>query len=99
MLDAVRRFVELSRKNTERLAGLVQRGVRQQISRLGVATKEDVSALRKRVRDLEGGGASPKRTAAKRTAAKRTAAKRPARKKAAAKKPAQRKTPRRGKRA
>jgi hypothetical protein len=89
MMHAVRRFVELSRKNTERLAGLVQRGVRQQISRLGVATKEDVSALRKRVRDLEGGGASPKRTAAKR----------PARKKAASKKPAQKKTARRGKRA
>lgn len=109
-----RDVVEWSKKNTEMLADLVQREVRQQISRLGVATKEEVTAVRKRLRALEGGEARPQRTAAKGTSAKRTAAKKPAakrtaakkpaadrpvRKRAAAKTPAPRKTPRRAKRA
>jgi polyhydroxyalkanoate synthesis regulator phasin len=101
-----RDVVEWSKKNTEMLADLVQREVRQQITRLGVATKEEVTALRRRLRDLEVRGGRPKRASArpvpaakagtakrtaKKTAAKRTAAKK-ASAKTAARRPARKRT-------
>ena len=69
-----RDVVEWSKKNRELIAEVVQREVRHQIARLGVATKEEVSSLRRRVRDLEG-EARPKKAAAKRTPATSTAKK------------------------
>ena len=67
-----RDVVEWSKKNREVIADVVQRGVRQQIARLGVATKDEVNSLRKRVRDLEG-EARPKKAAARKTPATSTA--------------------------
>jgi polyhydroxyalkanoate synthesis regulator phasin len=64
--------VDWSRKNLELVTDVVQREVRRQIARLGVATKEETRALQKRVRDLEAGGAA-KKTPARKTVAKRTA--------------------------
>jgi polyhydroxyalkanoate synthesis regulator phasin len=102
-----RDVVEWSKKNTEMLADLVQREVRQQITRLGVATKEEVTALRRRLRDLEVRGGRPKRASArpvsaakagtakrtgKKTAAKRTAAKKASAKRTAARRPARKRT-------
>jgi polyhydroxyalkanoate synthesis regulator phasin len=69
-----RDVVEWSKKNRGLIAEVVQREVRHQIARLGVATKEEVSSLRRRVRDLEG-EARPKKAAAKRTPATSTAKK------------------------
>jgi polyhydroxyalkanoate synthesis regulator phasin len=69
-----RDVVEWSRKNRDLIADAVQREVRHQIARLGVATKDEVSSLRRRVRDLEG-GARPRKTAATRTPARSTAKK------------------------
>ena len=69
-----RDVVEWSKKNSELIADVVQREVRHQIARLGVATKEEVSSLRRRVRDLEG-EVRPKTASAKRTPAKSTAKK------------------------
>jgi hypothetical protein len=61
------------KKNTSKVTDLVRREVRAQMKALGVATKDDVDALRKRVRELERGGAPRKRAARKPTARKSTA--------------------------
>jgi hypothetical protein len=53
--------------------------VRTQLKQMGVASRDEVDALRKRVRELEkaqgGRKTTPKRTTAKRTTAKRSTAK------------------------
>jgi polyhydroxyalkanoate synthesis regulator phasin len=72
-----RDVVEWSKKNRELITEVVQREVRHQISRLGVATREEISALRKRVRDLEAGRRATMSPAEKPTA-KKTAARKPA---------------------
>lgn len=64
-------LLEWSQRNRERVVGLVRREVRDQLKTLGVATKDDLEALRKRVRALER-AAKPKSTAAKRPAKKTT---------------------------
>ncbi len=81
--DRVTEFVdrqvkEQLKKNSAKLTSVVQREVRRQMKAVGVATKEDVDALRKRVRELERGGATPKRSTAKRSAAKRATTRKPA---------------------
>jgi polyhydroxyalkanoate synthesis regulator phasin len=69
-------LLEWSNKNRERLTDLVRSEVRSQVKTLGLATRDDVDALRKRVRDLERGGRPPrKRSTAKRSTAKRSTAK------------------------
>jgi polyhydroxyalkanoate synthesis regulator phasin len=69
-----RDVVEWSKKNREVVADVVQREVRQQIAKIGVATKEEVSSLRRRVRDLEG-GTRPTRAASRKPPATSTAKK------------------------
>jgi len=70
-------LLEWSSKNRERLADLVRSEVRSQLKTIGVASRDEVDALRKRVRELERAGKpAAKRTTAKRTTAKRTTAKR-----------------------
>jgi polyhydroxyalkanoate synthesis regulator phasin len=70
-----RELVEWSRKSGERLAGLIRREVRKQVTALGVASKSEVEALKKRVAELEGKGGRKATTARKRTTAKKTTAK------------------------
>jgi hypothetical protein len=65
------------KKNSARLTEVVQREVRRQVKAVGVATKDDVEALNKRVRDLERGRSAAKRSTAKRSTARRAAAKKP----------------------
>ncbi len=61
-----RDLAEWSRRNSERLVRLIQREVKRQIANLGVATKEDVEGLKRRIRDLERARtAAPKRATAK----------------------------------
>jgi polyhydroxyalkanoate synthesis regulator phasin len=50
-----RDLVDWSRRNRERLLDIIRREVNRQISRAGVATKDDVDSLKRRVRDLERG--------------------------------------------
>jgi polyhydroxyalkanoate synthesis regulator phasin len=69
-----RELMEWSNKNRERVKELVQREVRSQLKGLGIATRDEVDALKKRVRDLERATGVPKKTAAKKTAAKKTTA-------------------------
>jgi polyhydroxyalkanoate synthesis regulator phasin len=62
-----------SNKNRERLTSMVQTEVKSQLKTIGVASRDEVDALRKRVRELErqqGKKPTRKRTTAKRTTAK-----------------------------
>jgi polyhydroxyalkanoate synthesis regulator phasin len=62
-----------SNKNRERLTSMVQTEVKSQLKTIGVASREEVDALRKRVRELERG--QGKKSTRKRTTAKRSTAK------------------------
>lgn len=81
---AAQDLLEWSHKSRERMKELVRREVKAQLEALGVATRDEVDALRKRVRDLERGGAA-KRAAAKKSTSKKAAAKKTAAKRTAAK--------------
>ena len=61
-----------SNKNRERLTSMVQTEVKSQLKTIGVASRDEVDALRKRVRELERG--QGKKSTRKRTAAKRSTA-------------------------
>jgi polyhydroxyalkanoate synthesis regulator phasin len=63
-----------SNKNRERLTSMVQTEVKSQLKTIGVASRDEVDALRKRVRELERG--QGKKSTRKRTTTKRTTAKR-----------------------
>ena len=63
-----------SNKNKERLTTMVQTEVKSQLKTIGVASRDEVDALRKRVRELEreqGKKSTRKRSTTKRTTAKR----------------------------
>ncbi|HXF37037.1 MAG TPA: phasin family protein [Actinomycetota bacterium] len=68
--EQVNRFakelMDWSQRNRERLTELVRREVRSQLKALGVASRDDLEALKKRVRELERAG----RSAAARATAK-----------------------------
>src|SRR5438034_4708284 len=86
-------LMEWSRRSRERITELVQSEVRRQLRAAGVATRDDLDALRKRVRDLEKAPATasaasrsssaPRRTATRSTARKPTARKSTAKKSSA----------------
>ena len=68
--ETVDDLVERSRRNTEALLGLVRKEVTSQLSQLGLATKEDLARLERRL----GGttkGAAKKKAPAKKAAAKK----------------------------
>lgn len=73
---AAQNIMEWSNRSRERLSELVRAEVRSQLNQLGVASRDELDALRRRVRELEKSQTGPKRSAAKRTRAKRPAAKR-----------------------
>jgi polyhydroxyalkanoate synthesis regulator phasin len=66
-----RDLVDWSRRNRERLLDIIRREVKKQISRAGVASKDEIDSLKRRVRDLERGarqGAAGTARASSRTA-------------------------------
>ena len=74
-------LMDWSQRNKNRLTSMIRNEVRAQLKQTGVATEEELNALRKRVRELERaakrpGARSPakKKTTAKKTTAKRTGA-------------------------
>ena len=73
-----RDLTDWSRRNSERLVELIRGEVKRQMSRTGVATKDEVEALKRRVRELERG--SPKSPTAKRSTRKAPGRKSTARK-------------------
>jgi hypothetical protein len=76
---AAQNFLSWSNKNRERFVQVVRSEVRTQLKQMGVASRDEVDALRKRVRELEkaqgGRKTTAKRTTAKRSTAKRSTAK------------------------
>lgn len=72
-------LMEWSQRNRNRLMGLIRNEVREQLRQAGVATEDDLNALRKRVRELERStraktGAAAKRSSGSKTASKKQAA-------------------------
>ena len=73
--ESVDELLERSRKNTQALADLVRREMKTQVTRLGLATKDDVSRLERKVDALaKSGGSAPRKAATKKTAATKAAA-------------------------
>jgi polyhydroxyalkanoate synthesis regulator phasin len=70
---AAQEILKWSNRNRERVTELVRSEVASQLKSLGVASRDEVDALRKRVRELE--RAQTKRPAAKRSTSSSTAAK------------------------
>lgn len=86
-------LMEWSQRNRTRLVDLIRGEVRDQLRQMGVATEEEVNALRKRVRDLERTArATGARGGGKKTSGAKTTAKTTARKPASAKPAASKKT-------
>jgi polyhydroxyalkanoate synthesis regulator phasin len=72
-----RDLIDWSSKSRQRLSEAVQREVKSQLKSLGVASRDEVDALRRRVRELERQVGGPAATAKKPPAA-RSQAKKPA---------------------
>lgn len=70
---AAQELLEWSQKNRDRLKELVDREVKSQLKTLGVATQDDLDAVKKRVRELERSVGS-KRSTAKKSGSKRSTA-------------------------
>jgi polyhydroxyalkanoate synthesis regulator phasin len=68
--DVASDLVRRSRENRERIRELVARELGKQVSRLGLATKEDLERLGRRVRALETPPATAKKTRRRPAAAK-----------------------------
>ncbi len=75
---AAQNIMDWSNRNRERVTELVRAEVRSQMNQFGVASRDEVDALRRRVRELEKAQSKPKRSTAKRSTAKRSSAKRAA---------------------
>jgi hypothetical protein len=69
---ATQSILEWSNRNRERVTELVRAEVRSQMNQFGVASRDEVDALRRRVRELEKAQAKPRRSTAKRSSAKRS---------------------------
>jgi polyhydroxyalkanoate synthesis regulator phasin len=78
-------MMEWSQRNRQRLRSGIQDEIKVQMRQMGVATQDELDALRKRVRELER-AAGMTASGRKRTAARKTPAKRASTKKSAAKK-------------
>jgi polyhydroxyalkanoate synthesis regulator phasin len=66
-------LLEWSQRNRQRMRDLVRREIRDQLEQVGVATRADLDALKKRVRELERGAGTQR--SARRTAGTAAAAK------------------------
>jgi polyhydroxyalkanoate synthesis regulator phasin len=72
---ATQEILAWSNKNRDRVVDLVRKEVTSQLKNMGVASREDVDALRKRVRELERAKGPKKASASKRASAKRSTSK------------------------
>jgi polyhydroxyalkanoate synthesis regulator phasin len=84
-------LMEWSRRSRERITELVQSEVKRQLRAVGVATRDDLDALRKRVRDLEKAPSAAAAPASRPSTRRPSAAKKSAAKKSTARKPTARK--------
>ena len=86
-------LMEWSRRSRERITELVQSEVKRQLRAVGVATRDDLDALRKRVRDLEKAPSAAPAPASRSSARRPSAAKKSAAKKSTAKKSTAKRSP------
>ena len=70
--DALEDLLERSRKNTDQLREIVRKEIRQQLAAIGLATKDDIARLE---RKLSGGGGAKKAAPAKKASPAKKAAK------------------------
>jgi polyhydroxyalkanoate synthesis regulator phasin len=68
---AARELAERSARSRRELAGLIQKEIRRQIRSLGLATRDDIERLQRRLRDLEK-GTTAKRPASRTQSSRRT---------------------------
>jgi polyhydroxyalkanoate synthesis regulator phasin len=66
-----RDLAEWSRRNSEKLLDTIRAEVKRQIARAGVATKDDIESLKRRIRKLEATGKASGKTSARKTTASR----------------------------
>ena len=74
-------MLEWSQRNRDRLRDFIGREISNQLTSMGVASRSEVDALKKRVRELErraGMTASGRKSGAKKPVARKPAAKKPA---------------------
>jgi polyhydroxyalkanoate synthesis regulator phasin len=69
--DVAQQLLDWSQQSREQITGLIQREVRRQLAAVGVASRDDLDTLRRRVRELE--KAAGLSTPAKRTRSKSSA--------------------------
>jgi hypothetical protein len=71
--ELARDLAAWSRRNRERLLATIRAEVKKQISRAGVATKDDIESLKRRVRKLESAakGTPQRRSTSRSTSGKR----------------------------
>jgi len=74
---AAQDLMEWSARNRERVTGMIRDEVRSQLKQLGVASRDEVEALRKRVRELEKAKTSPAKKTAAKTTTRRSSVKQP----------------------
>lgn len=86
--ERIDELVEWGRRNREQLAHMIRREINSQLSSMGVATKEDLAALERKLTRGQGTAKAPAKTAAKAKTGKKAATKQTATKKAATKKAA-----------
>ena len=70
-------LMDWSARNKDRLSGLVRDEVRSQLRQMGVASRDEVEALRKRVRELEKTRRAPAKRSTTRTTKRRSTVKQP----------------------
>jgi polyhydroxyalkanoate synthesis regulator phasin len=70
--DALEELLERSRKNTDQLRDLVRKEIREQLAAIGLATKDDIARIE---RKLSGGGTAKKAAPAKKATKAAKAAK------------------------
>jgi polyhydroxyalkanoate synthesis regulator phasin len=73
-----------SQRTRERVTELVQAEVKRQLKGVGIATRDDLDALRARVRELERAGSTGSRAAKRTTVKKKSSAKKATRKRSSA---------------
>jgi polyhydroxyalkanoate synthesis regulator phasin len=62
--DRVEELLDRSRKNTDQLLDVVRKEIRQQLSALGVATKDDIARLERKIAAASGAKKAPAKKAA-----------------------------------
>lgn len=75
MQAVVQELVDRSKDNTERLGDRIAKQVQTQLAALGLATKEDIARLERKIDRLQRGGASKAASAKKATKKKASAKK------------------------